>query len=178
MTPRVDAGGMLSFGRVDIGPDETAGELEARLARLGAPLVVEAIESIAEDRAEILPQNKQQVTKAPKLRKEDGQIDWSQPAQAIHNLVRAMQPWPQATTSWHTSGKPPVRLIVQRTALATGVGEPGTILEAGGDRLVVAAGSGAVSLLVIQVPGRRALPVQDFLRGYRVSAGDRMGADG
>ena len=87
MTPKIDAGGMIAFARTPIGPDETAGELEDRLAALGAPLVARSIIEVASGTAEVIPQDRSKVTKAPKLRKEDGLIDWSLPAQAIHNLV-------------------------------------------------------------------------------------------
>ena len=100
MTPRIDAGGMIATARTPIGPHETAGELEERLARLGCPLIVDAVAALAEGRATILPQDKSKVTRAPKLRKEDGLIDWTRPAQSVHDLVRAMQPWPVASTTW------------------------------------------------------------------------------
>ena len=86
-------------------------------------------------------------------------IDWSRPARAIHNLVRAMQPWPAASTFWQprlSQSKPPVRLIVHRTEITTGDGTPGEVIEAAGDRLVVAAGEGAVAILSIQLPGKKA----------------------
>lgn len=177
MSPRVDAGGMIAFARTEIGPDETAGALEDRLAALGAPLVVEVIPRVVAGTATILPQEKSKVTKAPKLRKEDGVIDWSRPNQAIHDLVRAMQPWPTASTTWQPAevGKGPVRLIVHKTTLADGDGAPGTVLEAEGDRLVVAAGRGAVRLVTVQIAGKKAMGVAEFLRGHRVFPGDRMG---
>jgi methionyl-tRNA formyltransferase len=177
MTPRVDAGGMIAVARTPIGPDETAGELEDRLALLGAPLVAEAIAALAAGTARLLPQEKGRVTRAPKLRKEDGRIDWSKTSQQIHDLVRAMQPWPVASTSWQPSeaGKPPVRLIVHRTAPVEGQGTPGQVLDAAGDRLIVAAGRGAVRLLQVQLPGKRPMSVAEFLRGHHVFPGDRMG---
>lgn len=176
MTPRIDAGGMIAVARTPIGPDETAGELEERLAELGAPLVAEAIAAIAAGRAEVLSQDKGRVTRAPKLSKEDGRIDWSRPAHTVHDHVRAMQPWPIADTTWAPPGRPePVRLIVHRTQVVEGAGEPGTVLEASGDRLVVAAGEGAVRILTIQVPGRRAMPAAEFLRGNPLGGGDRFG---
>ncbi len=178
MTPRVDAGGMIALARTPIGPDETAGELEDRLAVLGAPLVAEAIGAIEQGTVRVIPQERAKVTKAPKLRKEDGIIDWSKPAQAVHNLVRAMQPWPIASTHWHqrgVTGKEPLRLIVHRTSPVEGQGSAGEVIEADGERLVVAAGSGAVRLLVVQVPGKKPMPVKEFLRGHRVVPGDRMG---
>ena len=142
MTPRVDAGGMLSIARTPIGPDETAGEVEDRLAEIGAPLVVEAIEALVGGTATILPQDPSSATKAPKLKKEDGRVDWSQASTAIHNLVRAMQPWPVASTVWDRGSGTPVRLIVHETSVETGQGEPGRVIEAKGDRLVVTAGRG------------------------------------
>ncbi|HEX8199212.1 MAG TPA: methionyl-tRNA formyltransferase [Isosphaeraceae bacterium] len=177
MTPRVDAGGMIAMARTPIGPDETAGALEARLSALGAPLVAEAIAALAAGTARVLPQEKARVTRAAKLRKEDGLIDWSKPARQIHDLVRAMQPWPLASTTWHpaASGKPPLRVIVHRTNPVDGQGTTGRVLEATGDRLIVAAGRDAVRLLEVQLPGKRPMPVADFLRGHPVFPGDRMG---
>jgi methionyl-tRNA formyltransferase len=167
MTPRVDAGGMLSFARTPIGPDETAGEVEARLAEIGAPLVLEAIDALNAGTAKLLPQDPSAVTKAPKLKKEDGRIDWSRPAIEIHNLVRAMQPWPIASTNWDRGAGGPVRLIVHETRVDAGQGEPGQVIEARGDRLVVAAGQGAVRLVRVQLEGKKAVGAEEFLRGYR-----------
>ncbi len=178
MTPQIDAGGMIDIARTDIGPDETSGELEERLARLGAPLVVEAVARLAAGGVSILPQDRAKVTRAPKLRKEDGVIDWSRPARAIHDLVRAMLPWPVASTTWHAGGssqKEPVRLIVHATAIVPGQGKPGEVLEAAGGRLVVAAGDGAVALKVVQIAGKKPQSATEFLRGRRVEPGDWMG---
>lgn len=178
MTPRIDAGGMIAFAKTPIEPDETSGELEARLSALGAPLIVDSIASLEAGTAEILPQPSSKVTRAPKLTKDDGRIDWTKPAQTVHNLVRAMQPWPIASTTWGRqgeAGREPIRVIVHRTELCDGEGEPGTVIEAEGDRLVVACGQGAVRLVVVQLPGKKAAPAAEFLRGHRVNPGDRMG---
>jgi methionyl-tRNA formyltransferase len=172
MTPRIDAGGIVATAAVPIGPDETAGELEERLAKLGAPLVARVVDALALGPIPVLPQEKAKVTRAPKLCKEDGVIDWARPAQAIHNLVRAMQPWPAASTSWpihSASGKPPLRLIVHRTQIVTGEGAPGEVIEASGDRLVVAGSEGAVALRSIQLPGKKPATPGEFLRGYRIT---------
>jgi len=173
MTPRIDAGGMLAFARTAIEPNETAGELEARLALLGAPLIASIIEAIHQGTAEVLPQQKSKVTKAPKLSKDDGTIDWTKPGQTVHNLVRAMRPWPLASTSWHRAAGP-VRLIVHQSEVVEGQGRPGQVLEAMGDRLVVAAGEGAVRLLVVQMVGKKPAPAAEFLRGHH-PFGDFMG---
>jgi methionyl-tRNA formyltransferase len=175
MTPRIDAGGMIAFARTSIEPDETAGELEDRLAALGAPLVARSIIEVASGTARVIPQDRSKVTRAPKLRKEDGLVDWSLPARSIHNLVRAMQPWPIASTSWVSqdpSSKGSIRLIVRKTQAVEGRGVPGTVLEAEADRLVVAAGEEAVRLLIVQVPGKKPMTAAEFLRGHRVRQGD------
>jgi methionyl-tRNA formyltransferase len=179
MTPRIDAGGTLNTASTPIGPNETAGELEVRLAKLGAPLVARVVDALALGPVPVVPQDRSKVTKAPKLRKEDGVIDWSLPAQAVHNLVRAMQPWPVASTSWQArpaQARPPIRLIVHRTEIAPGQGAPGEVIEAAGDRLVVAGGDGALALLLIQLPGKKRSTPGDFLRGYRIAPGDFIGA--
>lgn len=182
MTPRIDAGGMIAVARTPIGPDETAGELEARLATLGAPLIADAIAALEAGTARIIPQENDRVTRAPKLRKEDGLIDWSRPARAVHDKVRAMQPWPVAYTHWRRTVPSedgprvePVRLIVHATRVVEGEGAPGEVLDAEGDRLVIAAGGGAVRILTIQREGKKHGPVASFLRGNPVARGDRMG---
>lgn len=176
MTPRIDAGGMLAFARTPIEADETAGELEGRLAQLGAPLIAATIEALAAGSAAIIPQVRSRVTKAPKLSKNDGQIDWTQPARTIHNLVRAMQPWPAASTSWQRPTGP-LRLIVHRTEVVAGSGVPGQVLEASGDRLIVAAGTDALRLLTVQLVGKKVAPAAEFLRGHH-PYGDMMGPPG
>ncbi len=181
MTPRTDAGGIIDTAATPIGPDETAGELEERLAKLGAPRISRVVDALAVGPIRILPQDRSKVTKAPKLSKEDGVIDWSQPAHAIHNLVRAMQPWPVASTSWQppaAQARPRLRLIVHQTQIAPGHGKPGEVIEAAGARLVVAGGDQAVALVRIQVPGKKVSTPAEFLRGHRISPGDSMGGSG
>lgn len=178
MTPRVDAGGMIAIARTAIDPDETAGELEDRLAKLGAPLLVETIGAVAAGKAETLPQDPSLVTKAPKLRKEDGVIDWTAPARRIHDLARAMQPWPIASTTWTAlpwTPKGPLRLIVHKTTVVDGRGEPGTVIAATKEGIDVAAGDGAVRLLIVQTPGKKPMTAVEFLRGHAVQPGDKMG---
>ncbi len=176
MTPRIDAGGMLAVARTPIAPDETTGTLESRLAEIGAPLIVESISALASGTATASPQTKARVTKAPKLSKLDAPIDWTRTARQVHDLVRALNPWPMAETAWCPSvaGKSPIRLIVHRTAVVDGDGPPGTVLVADSDLLVVAAGAGAIRMLSIQPPGKKAMSAAEFLRGHHVSPGDLM----
>jgi methionyl-tRNA formyltransferase len=181
MTPRIDAGGVIALAQTPIDPDETAGELEARLAAIGAPLIVSCIAPLAAGETRIIPQDRSKVTRAPKLKKEDGLVDWTRSALAIHNLVRAMQPWPLASTTW-TPGDPStsegLRLILHKTRpLTSSFHDPapqGSVVHAEGDRLIVAAGEGILQLLIVQLPGKKPMPAADFLRGHRVRPGDLM----
>ncbi len=179
MTPRIDAGGLIAVARTAIGPDETAGELEHRLAKIGAPLIPQAIAALATNSARFIPQDRSRVTRAPKLSKEEGAIDWSLPAAAIHNHVRAMHPWPLCYTTWTSrdpSSKGPLRLIIHQTrpVESANQGPSGTVVQSPANALEVAAGAAAVRLLVVQLPGKKPLPAADFLRGHRVLPGDLM----
>jgi methionyl-tRNA formyltransferase len=187
MSPRMDAGGILLVGRAEIGPDETAGELESRLAVLGAPLLLEAVAAIESGQARVVPQEGSMATRAPKLRKEEAPIDWELSARRIHDHVRALKPWPVAETRWVAADerRPPLRILVHRTkvvATADSHGAPGTVMEFSpssadktrSEQLVVSAGVGAVALDSIQVPGKRILTAAEFLRGYPLVPGDRF----
>ena len=125
-----------------------------------------------------------------RLKKTDGLIDWSRPALAVKNQIRAMEPWPKTYTFWHRDAGPPLRLILgpvavvetadrgeAATADAAADAVPGTVLEAAGPRLLIAAGRGAVMPRSIQPAGRRPLEIEEFLRGYQVRAGDRLGPE-
>jgi methionyl-tRNA formyltransferase len=175
MTPQVDAGPCIAQARLAIGDDETAEELERRLAELGAPLVCQAIDRLQSGTATPLPQDPSRATRARRLKKDDGHIDWSRTAQQIKNHVRAMHPWPKCFTTWRSGCGALVRLIVGRVAVqaeAPGAA-PGTILQA--DRqLVVAAGQGAVRVLELQPAGKRMMPAADFLRGHPMLPGQKL----
>ncbi|HJT32345.1 MAG TPA: methionyl-tRNA formyltransferase [Pirellulales bacterium] len=179
MTPRVDAGPTLAQRRTAIGAEENAVELEQRLAEMGAPLVVQAIDDLAAGRIEPITQDASLASPARRLRKTDGAIDWSRSAQAIKNQVRALEPWPKTYTFWHRAGGEPLRLILGRTSVQS-VGDsapPGTVVRAAGDELVVATGSGQLAIHELQPAGKRMLTTAEFLRGYPVSAGERLGPE-
>ena len=198
MTPRVDAGPCIGQARTPIYPDETAVELEQRLSEIGAWLARRAIDALEAGRLEVLPQDPALATKAPRLKKSHGAVDWTRPAAAIKNQVRAMEPWPRAYTFWHRPKGTPLRLILgpvsvvelgrapteggYRAKLGTERslvpgGPPGTVLEAEQRRLLVAAGAGAVGLQSIQPAGKRLMDVAEFLRGYPVRPGERFGPE-
>ena len=181
MTPQVDAGPCIAQARVAIDPEETAVELEARLAELGARLVCETIDQFEAGRATSLPQDPALASKAPRLKKTDGAIDWRRSAVELKNHVRAMEPWPRAYTFWHRAAGPPIRLIFGPLSVVESPAArvvPGAVIEADGNRLVIAAGCGAVAPQSIQPAGKRPMPIDQFLRGYHVKPGDRFGPQG
>lgn len=165
----LDAGAMLARATHPIGPDDTSVEVERALAALGVPLLLEAVDALAAGTAVETPQDDSRATYASKILKSEGIVDWSLPARRLHNLVRGLQPWP-LVSAW-LDGR---RYVLHRTQL-TGArsGLPGgTVVEAAGDTLSVAAGDGAVLRIVeIQPEGRRAMTAREFLAGRSLRAG-------
>ncbi|MFT5373489.1 MAG: methionyl-tRNA formyltransferase [Candidatus Latescibacterota bacterium] len=172
LNPRVDAGDILLQRRVSISPDETAGELEARLCPIGAEMVVETVDGLEDDSLKGQPQKQGGVTRAPKLEKEDGRINWQHEASRIRNLVRGLNPFPGAFTTWQ--GQP---LKIHRAQLADGKGAPGSILRADPRvGLVVACGEGALLLEQVQPAGKAAMQGTAFLLGNPVEVGAELGS--
>jgi len=180
MTPLVDTGPCIAQERVPIEPDETARELRDRLAKIGDGLIRRTIESLREGAVEALPQDPTLASRAPKLKKKDGLINWERTATEIKNHIRAFEPWPKTFTFWRQANGKLLRLLPDRVRVAgqnaAGVA-PGTVVEAGGDQLMVATGSGVLAFQNIQPAGKKLLTTHEFLRGYRVRAGDRFGAE-
>jgi methionyl-tRNA formyltransferase len=168
----LDAGGMLAKVTRAIGPDDTSDEVERDLASLGANLLVTTIDALADDRVSEAPQNDAEATYAHRLTKDDGVVVWTRSAGDIHNQIRGLHPWPHAFT--FARGQ---RVILHRStqaAVDAGTGVPGSLLEAAGDRLVVATGAGALQILVMQAEGKRPMAARDFLAGHPLAPGDRF----
>jgi len=184
MSTSLDAGDMLAQEATDIGADETAGDVEARLAPLGAKLALQVIEQIQAGALQGHKQDPSLVTKAPKLKKEHGLIDWGRAAGQMSNQVRAMQPWPTAYTFLHRHDQPPLRVIIYRTgeiAVASSSADhpaPGCFLLPADNSLWVATGANeAVEIRELQPAGKRRMSAKDFLRGNKLQAGDRFGPE-
>jgi methionyl-tRNA formyltransferase len=168
----LDAGPMLAVARRPIGPDETSEQIEQALAHLGADLLVTTIDELLSGRIRETPQDETLATYAKRLTKDDGIVDWSWTADRLHNLIRGLHPWPHAFTFLHQR-----RVILHRSSVAAVLppnADPGTVLEAHGDRLMVATGGGALDLLEIQAEGKRKMPVREFLAGHSVAVGERL----
>jgi methionyl-tRNA formyltransferase len=168
----LDAGPTFSTAAVPIPPDATSGDMEPILARLGADLLVPVVADLAAGRAAPVPQDHARATFAPKITKEEGRLDWTEPAPAIHNRVRGLQPWPLASA--HLDG---ARVVLRRTNPDTGAGlheasEPGRIVRATGDDLLVACGGGSIlRILEIQPEGRRTMTAREVIAGRTVRQG-------
>ncbi len=168
MDPGLDTGDILLSERIAITADATAQTLYDDLAKLGARLVVEALEGLAQGRLEARPQPAEGVTFADKLVREEGRLDWNRPAAELERLVRAFTPWPGA---WFEAGggKERERIKVLAAALAEDPRRhaPGTVAD---ERLTVSCGDGALRILRLQRAGRAALDAETFLRGYSIPA--------
>ncbi len=177
MNPKVDAGPALAQLRTPIGPEETASQLEPRLAELGAPLVLQVIEDLGRGEPQGIEQDPALATRARRLRKTDGAIDWTRAAAAIKNQVRALEPWPKTYTHWLRSAGEPLRVILDKVKVVSNAGTstPGSVLAAGGEELVISAGEGALRIERLQPAGKRVLTAAEFLRGYPVKLGERFG---
>ncbi|MBI2823820.1 MAG: methionyl-tRNA formyltransferase [Planctomycetia bacterium] len=178
LTSRVDAGPVYAQASSPIGPEETPVDIEPRLAELGAPLVCRVIDQIEHGTAKPLPQDPAAASRARRLGKTDGAIDWSRSAGGVKNQVRAMQPWPRAYTYLKHADGEPLRLIIGEVACvpAPRPGEPGEVLAATKHEIVVAAGEGAVQIVRLQAPGRQMITASEFLRGHPLVAGQRFTA--
>jgi len=169
----LDAGPMLAKARRAIGPEETSEEVERDLARLGAALLVSTLDAMARGESIETAQDESQATYARRLTKSEGVVDWSQPADRIHDRIRGLHPWPLAFTFLDAR-----RVILRRSTVAARnqIAEPGVVIEASGDRLVVATGSGALAIAELQLEGRRPMTAREFLAGHAVAPGDRFRA--
>ena len=166
----LDTGDMLIKKSVVIGPDETAGQLYARLAKVGREAMDETIVRLLDGSLIAEKQDEALTSYAAMMKKEDGLIDWHKPATEIHNQVRGLAPWPGAYTS--LDGE---TLKISGSMLADGAGEPGTVLSADSNGVLIACGEGAVRIAELQLPGKKRLAAADFLRGQPLPTGKRLG---
>ena len=184
MTAKLDGGPCIVKSELDIGADETAEALEPRLSSLGPDAVGKAIAMLeAWDGETSLGelQNRDEVTKAPRLKKSDGQIDFTRSAKQIFDQVRAFVPWPRTFTNWTPENKSPIRLIVGRTAVVSEADlaeetvaqvEAGAVALCDAKRLWIQTGDGLISIVEIQPSGKRQMPIADFLRGHQPTVGN------
>lgn len=170
MNEGMDTGDILLQEQTEIGPDETYGELQERLAEAGARLLTDAIGRLHTGTLLAQPQHENEMTLAPMVKKEDGRIDWTRPASHLARMVRAFNPWPSAFTS--LAGK---QLKIHRAHTDTfyRAAPPGTVVAVNSG-ICVATGDGTLVLDAVQLEGRKRLPAAEFARGS-VRAGTVLG---
>ncbi|MCX7297449.1 MAG: methionyl-tRNA formyltransferase [Hyphomicrobiales bacterium] len=163
MDEGLDTGAMVMREALPILPDMTAGELHDALAQQGARLMPVALAAAERGALSLTPQPEAGVTYAEKISKSETRIDWSKPANEVHNHIRGLSPFPGA---WFELDG--VRVKALRTTLAEGSGAPGLALD---DKLAIACGDGAIRLVQIQRAGKQPMSADEFLRGTPVKAG-------
>ncbi len=188
MIPAVDAGPVVAKSpEISIEPNENAISVEHRLSEIGSWYVIQTIRQMETGRLPAYPQRAEDITKAPKLKKEEAILDWNADASVLHNHVRALVAWPKSSTHWkRKSNEKPVRLILGETRfladnplLPTDPRPPepvlpGTVVKAHDDQLIVAAGKHWLRILKIQYPGKAMVDAAGFINGYRIRVGDQF----
>jgi len=169
----LDAGPILATARRPVGPEETSEEVERDLARLGADLLVGVVDALAAGPVDETPQDAAAATYAPRITREDGQVDWTLPARRVHDLIRGLYPWPHASS--YLDGD---RLILLRSGVSPdpAPAAPGTVVAADPNGLAVATGDGMLLLREVQPEGRRPMSIRDYLAGHPIAPGDRFTA--
>jgi methionyl-tRNA formyltransferase len=163
----LDTGDILLARSIPIFPNETAGALHDRLADLAPSVLMESLDLLEGGTAPRVPQDSSLATYAPKLGRQDGRLDWREPAGLLARRVLAMNPWPGASARFVAGG---VLKIHSAEESAEG-GAPGTVLSAGPGGILVAAGEGSLVLREVQLEGKKRLSAGEFLRGFPVPAG-------
>jgi methionyl-tRNA formyltransferase len=171
MDKGLDTGDILLSAKEAIAPTDTAGTLLDRLARLGSRLLCQTLDAFAAGRIRRTPQDHSAATYAPLLKKTDGLIDWKKTAARIEPFIRGMSPWPGAFTFWKNTR---LKIFKAEAEAMTAPAVPGSVIGGLPDRLTVATGDGALSILELQSASGSRLPVSEFLRGFRIQEGDLL----
>jgi methionyl-tRNA formyltransferase len=174
MDEGLDTGDILTQATTPIHPEDNAETLHDRLAGMGAELLLRTIPDYVAGGITSQPQPKEGVSYAPKIKKQDGHIDWHQPARAIWNRVRGLAPWPGAF-SFLPSQPQPHLLKIWRAEVAERSGPPGEVLQADKGGIVVGCGHAALRILMLQREGGRRLDAQAFLAGHPLQPGQMLG---
>ncbi len=172
MDPGMDTGPILLTAETEISPEDTAGILHDRLSRMGADLLVRTLEGLEQNTLSPRLQDHSRATLAPKIEKEEARIDWNSSARQLFNLLRAFDPWPGAYTFW--SGRK-VKLFRPRLTEDSSREAAGTVIEDSSDRLRVATAQGDLIIREIQAESRPRMAMADFLKGYLLRPGVRLG---
>jgi methionyl-tRNA formyltransferase len=178
MNERLDAGDIILQSETAVGPEEDAGTLHDRLAATGAELLARTLDLVRAGHPPRRPQREEDATPAPKLRKEDGEIDWRRDAGSLYNRIRGFHPWPGSYTGLPGPTGGVLKVLKARPEKGRGGTRqaPGTVVEAAGEGPLVETGEGgALRLLVVQAEGGRPMAGRDYLLGHGLREGDVLG---
>ena len=175
----LDTGPVYVKQTVGIEAGETAVSLHDKLAQLGADMTAEYLDKIADGSLTAVPQNDAESTYAPMIKKEDGRLDWTQTSEELDRRIRAMTPWPGAFTQWQGQMLKVKRAVVVADGRLP-LGNPGEVVAWEGTAresasAVVLTQNGGLALQQIQLAGKRALAIADFLRGRPELIGSKLG---
>lgn len=175
MTEKMDAGPVIARKEIEVLEADTAITLEEKLAILAAGTLIESLDSIEKKTCALTPQDEARASLAPKLKKEDGLINWNKPAQDIYNLVRGCIVWPGAFT--YCNGK--LLKIFKAKVIGLlgnqGIRQPGEIVIVSKEGIVVAAGKDNLVIEELQIEGKKRMEAEEFISGHKISPGDRLG---
>ena len=174
MDAGLDTGAIVSEERTAITDDDTAATLHDRLAQLGGALLVQTIPDYVSGKILPRPQPAEGASYARKIKKEDGELDWSQPARVLWNRVRGLTPWPGTYTFLQRGPAPTLLKILRAEVVEQSSGPPGEILSANRDGIVVACGEGALRILELQREGGKRLTAEQFLAGYPIATDEKL----
>ncbi len=173
MDEGMDTGDMLLTSILEIGTQETAGELSERMARDGAPLLVETLRRLIKGDLQATAQDNAKASYAPMLKKADGRIDWNSTPTEINNRLRGLSPWPGAYTT--INGKT-LKIHKGRVAMEAGNAPgPGVITNISNNEISVGCAGGEYIIEELQLEGKRRMTVKEFLMGYKLAGGERLG---
>src|SRR6266851_6686910 len=173
----MDTGEMLLQREIEIGPQETAPELAARMSESGAPIMAETLRGLAAGSIAPKPQEHAEASYAPMLKKEDGRIDWKRPAKEIYNRMRGFAPWPGAYTTFRGQscqvwGEP---VSKEGNSGLAGGAAPGNLFVEKNELFVLCGDTTVLRVGLVQVEGRKPVKAADFANGARLKSGERFG---
>ncbi len=175
MTKEMDAGPIIQQKEIEISNDDTSITLEDKLSHFAAQLLLASLNSIEDNNYNLIPQDENNVSFAPKLKKEDGRIDWNKPACDIYNLIRGCISWPGAFTYYKGKLLKIYKARVSSQVRKFASSNPGEILEASKEGIVVFTGKGNIIIEELQIEGKRRMRVEEFIAGHKILPREILG---
>ncbi len=175
MTEKMDAGPIIERKTLEIEEDDTSVSLEEKLSRIARELLLGSLSAIESNNYTLTEQDEKEATFAPKLKKEDGMINWNKSARDIFNLVRGCLNWPGAYTYYNGKVLKIHKARVSSQVLEFASSNPGEILEASKEGIVVFTGKGNIIIEELQIEGKRRMRVDEFITGHKICVGEVLG---